>query len=90
MTVSLPVLLLLFAIAMIAYDRHRNGRGFGKLGDKFRRDRFVQHGNSDNNDPETQRELEALRERVKVLERITVDERDTRSITDEIENLRKK
>ena len=39
-------------------------------------------------DPEARRELEELRERVKVLERITVDGREARAIADEIEGLR--
>ncbi len=39
-------------------------------------------------DPEARRELEELRERVKVLERITVDGREARAIADEIEALR--
>lgn len=41
-------------------------------------------------DPETVRELEELRERVKVLERITVDGREARQIADEIERLKDK
>lgn len=41
-------------------------------------------------DPEARRELEELRERVKVLERITVDGREARAIADEIESLRGK
>lgn len=38
----------------------------------------------------TQRELEELRERVKVLERIATDEAGPRSLAREIENLREK
>lgn len=41
-------------------------------------------------DPEARKELEELRERVKVLERITVDGREARAIADEIESLRGK
>ena len=41
-------------------------------------------------DEEAQREIEELRERVKVLERITVDGREARAIADEIESLRGK
>ncbi len=41
-------------------------------------------------DRETQRELEQLRERVKVLEQITVDGREAKQIADEIERLRDK
>ena len=39
-------------------------------------------------DTATQRELEELRERVKVLEQITVDGREAKAIADEIERLR--
>ena len=39
---------------------------------------------------EAQREIEELRERVKVLERITVDGREARAIADEIDSLRGK
>ena len=39
-------------------------------------------------DSETDRELQELRERVKVLERITVDGREAKTIADEIEKLR--
>lgn len=39
-------------------------------------------------DAELQREVEDLRERIKVLERITTDSRHTLAISDEIEKLR--
>ncbi|MBW8785778.1 MAG: hypothetical protein JF593_14275 [Novosphingobium sp.] len=39
-------------------------------------------------DPELEREVAALRERVKVLERIVTDERRSRGLADEIEALR--
>jgi hypothetical protein len=39
---------------------------------------------------ELEREVEDLRERVKVLERIATDGRDTRRLSDEIEKLREK
>ena len=51
------------------------------------------HGNETRHsldDPKTQQELEELRERVKVLEKITVDGREARAIADEIESLRGK
>ncbi len=41
-------------------------------------------------DPEARREIEELRERVKVLEQITVDGREAKAIADEIERLRDK
>lgn len=39
-------------------------------------------------DEATRREIEELRERVKVLEQITVDGREAKAIADEIESLR--
>ena len=41
-------------------------------------------------DPALQREVEELRERVKVLERIATEERETKLLSAEIESLRKK
>jgi hypothetical protein len=41
-------------------------------------------------DPELVREIETLRKRLEVLERIATDERQTRSIAAEIESLRDK
>ncbi|RGP39772.1 hypothetical protein BPTFM16_00046 [Altererythrobacter insulae] len=51
------------------------------------------HGNQSlahRDNPATDAELEELRERVKVLEKITVDGREARAIADEIESLRSK
>ncbi|MGV2495239.1 hypothetical protein [Pelagerythrobacter aerophilus] len=56
-----------------------------------RRHRHADRGNdlaAPQPDPGTQRELEELRERVKVLEQITVDGREAKAIADEIERLR--
>ena len=39
--------------------------------------------------PELEREVEELRERVKVLERIATEDRETKLLSAEIENLRK-
>lgn len=41
-------------------------------------------------EPELQRELETLRKRLEVLERIATDERQTKAIAAEIESLREK
>ena len=41
-------------------------------------------------DPGLQREVEELRERVKVLERIATEDRETKLLSAEIESLRKK
>lgn len=58
------------------YSRHRGPRRDGDENETPRQD------------ASTQRELEELRDRVKVLEKITVDGREARAIADEIERLR--
>ncbi len=92
MNINWPIVLLLFAIVMIVIERNRTVRG---MRDSSNDERPADPGHADDrravrHDPETERELEALRERVKVLERITVDNREARSIADEIEKLRDK
>ena len=60
---------------------------------RSRSSRRIENQTSDRNparEEEAQREIEELRERVKVLERITVDGREARAIADEIESLRGK
>jgi cell division protein FtsB len=42
------------------------------------------------NDPAQQREIEELRERIKVLERIATEDRETKALSAEIESLREK
>lgn len=92
MNINWPILLLLFAIVMIVIERNRTVRA---MRDSSNDERPADPSPADDrravrHDPETERELEALRERVKVLERITVDNREARSIADEIEKLRDK
>ncbi|MCR2833117.1 hypothetical protein [Parerythrobacter lacustris] len=92
MNINWPIVLLLFAIVMIVIERNRTVRG---MRDGSNDERPADPGPADDrravrHDPETERELEALRERVKVLERITVDNREASSIADEIEKLRDK
>lgn len=55
-----------------------------------RHGRVSQHQVEQRPDPELLREIESLRKRLEVLERITTDERHTRSIAAEIESLRDK
>ena len=66
---------------LVQYNRTRHGIVTDERG---RESRLPQ------SDPEAQRELEELRERVKVLEKITVDGREAKQIADEIEKLRDK
>lgn len=77
---AVVLIVLISAIAGVMRSRNRSI------------DRMRDHGESNTvaRDEEAQREIEELRERVKVLERITVDGREARAIADEIESLRGK
>ena len=77
--------LLIFAIVMIVIERQRTVRSLRQ--DRREDDEAVDPIPS-TRDSETDRELQELRERVKVLERITVDGREAKTIADEIEKLR--
>nr|WP_137676569.1 hypothetical protein [Parerythrobacter lutipelagi] len=80
------VALLIFAIVMIVIERNRTVRGLRHgQGEQDDREQHPSH-----HEAETEQELRELRERVKVLERITVDGREARAIAEEIEELRKK
>jgi hypothetical protein len=70
---------LLIIVVIFAFMEMRKGR----LG---RRDRDETPALPD--DSELRREVTELRERIKVLEQITVEGRETRALADEIEKLR--
>ncbi len=80
MWTAIVLIVLISAVAGIIRSRNR---ALSKM---------KQHENEQKltNGQETERELKELRERVKVLERITVDGREARAIADEIESLRSK
>lgn len=80
--------LLLIVIAGLVYDlvrqRNRNSPDeYDRAGDQ--RSPF-----DEARERELQREVEELRERIKVLERIATDTNDTRALSAEIERLRDK
>lgn len=56
--------------------------------DAHQRQRVTPDGPGGPADPELQREIETLRKRLEVLERIATDERQSKSIAAEIESLR--
>ena len=72
----LIVAILAFTEVQKAKYRARNGITTDVMGNEKR-------------DPALQREVEELRERVKVLERIATEDRETRLLSAEIEGLRK-
>ncbi|WP_374406351.1 hypothetical protein [Pelagerythrobacter sp.] len=70
------VAIVAFACMRIARYNSRSGRSDAK------------HVQQQDHDPEARREIDDLRERIKVLEQITVDGREAKAIADEIERLR--
>lgn len=87
---------LVVAAAIGAYYQIRSQRiraGLDKgplLGFGRNRDEYPSRQASHSRETELEKEVEALRERVKVLERIATDGRPTRALADEIESLRDK
>ncbi len=82
------VAIVVWGIVQMSKSRHRTDRGI--VTDERGNESLVER-----NDPETQREIEALRERIAVLERIatdgnSLDATETRRISAEIEALRDK
>ncbi|MBT8388581.1 MAG: hypothetical protein HKP43_04880 [Altererythrobacter sp.] len=77
---AVVLIVLISAIAGVMRSRNRNNS----------RPNGQNEANAKARDEEAQREIKDLRERVKVLERITVDGREARAIADEIESLRGK
>lgn len=80
--------MLIIVIAGLAYDlmRQRNLARTGHIEDA----EGHLHKLDQAREAELQREVEDLRERIKVLERIATDTNDTRALSDEIERLRDK
>lgn len=80
--------MLIIVIAGLAYDlmRQRNLARTGHVEDA----EGQLHKLDQARESELQREVEDLRERIKVLERIATDTHDTRALSDEIERLRDK
>ncbi len=84
-------IVVLFAIAAVtSVIRGRQRTNAGIISDKEGNEQYA-----DRNDPDAQRELKELRERIKVLERIatdanTTEARKVKAISDEIESLREK
>ena len=79
--------LLLIAVAVLVYSawltKHLSGR-------RARQDDALPAETGSRREAELEHEVQELRDRVKVLERITVDGRETAMLSDEIEKLRDK
>jgi Mg2+/citrate symporter len=80
---AIVVIVAILAVAEVLKAKHRARLGRTE-------DEAEQRALAEREDPALQREVEELRERVKVLERIATDGRDTRLLSDEIEKLRDK
>ncbi|PLK26339.1 hypothetical protein [Novosphingobium sp. TH158] len=82
------LIVLIVSVAGILKARYRARHGI--VEDHWGNQQLAQRPEDAGTNPEMMKELETLRERVKVLERIATDERQTRSIAAEIEALRDK
>jgi hypothetical protein len=80
------VLLIVFGAMIFNLIKHRHDARYGVMRDVEGRIQRIDGGR----EAELEREVLELRERVKVLERIATDGRDTRLLSDEIEKLRDK
>lgn len=82
------MIVLIVSIASVLRAKLRAKHGI--IEDRHGRQQFIASQQDDGSKAELLKELETLRERVKVLERIATDERQSRSIAAEIEALRDK
>lgn len=86
---SVVLIVAIIAIAVIKLARIRTGTDLrSRIDRRMGRHALLEPAQPSPRELELQREVEALRERVHVLERITVDERHSRDLGAEIENLR--
>lgn len=81
----------IIAFAVIKLARIRNGTDLrSRLHRRLERHQLLDPAQPSQRELELQREVEALRERVHVLERIATDGRRTSALADEIESLRER
>lgn len=86
---SVVAIVAIIAFAVIKLARIRNGTDMrGRIDRQMGRHMLLDPAEPSPRELELQREVEALRDRVHVLERIATDGRHTRNLADEIERLR--
>ncbi len=90
-----PEFILIIILAGMGLSAWKMKHGYGRFGRRNRgrdydRDEIESRAQTSAREAELQREVEDLRERVKVLERIATDDRGSRMLADEIEKLRDK
>ena len=78
---AVVIIVMMVVVAKVMNARYRAQHGI--IEDKQGNQSYIQR-----DDPERDREIEELRERIHILEKITVDGREARAIADEIESLR--
>ena len=80
---AVVVIVAIIALTEVITSKHRAQSGItrDKMGNEHPVERI---------DPAVLREVEELRERVKVLERITIEDRETKALSAEIDRLRDK
>ena len=79
---AIVIIVALISIVEVIKSKHRAKAGITT--DMMGNEKYVQ-----TEDPALKREVEDLRERVKVLERIATEDRETKLLSAEIESLRK-
>lgn len=81
--IAVVIIVAIVAFAEVEKAKHRTRNGITL--DWMGGEKPIQR-----NDPAQQREIEELRERIKVLERIATEDRNTKLLSAEIESLREK
>ena len=90
-SVTTIVIVAIIASAVVKLARIRNGTDLhGRIHHRLEGHALLDPAQPGPRELELQREVEALRDRVHVLERIATDGRRTQSLADEIESLRGK
>ena len=87
---QIMVVMIVLIVSIAGLLKARFNARHGVFEGRHGRQQFIAPQPDDGTKAEMVKELETLRERVKVLERIATDERQSRSISAEIEALRDK
>lgn len=84
------IVMIVAIVSVMGFLKARYQARHGVFEDRHGRQQMLARPDDSAATAEMQRELEVLRERVKVLERIATDDRGTRQLASEIEALRDK
>ena len=86
--IMIVMIVLIVSIGRLMRSRYQASHGI--IEDHKGRQQMIARPEDEATKAEMQRELDTLRERVKVLERIATDDRQGRNLAQEIESLREK